>query len=296
LQSFIRPFVLGVAALGLLAATVSTAEAQRFRTFTHVPNRVNPFSSTQTFTPSSFTTSQTVTPTSFKFTRTVTPSTFTSSGTFSTTPTTSTTLRPFTTFPTAFFRPSMTAPSNTYFPSTRAAELATLSNRYGLNALGYNPSLSTMAYGGGLGAGYGGGGYGGGGYGGGGYGGGGYGGGGYGGGGSQSPYLTASYQNGYQAGAAAQQAAAPADSNPTVNINVYDGSYQPRSITISAGTIVRFKNVGGHLHTVTSDTGIWDSREMDPGRTVNVYFAKPGTYDYHCTLHPEKMRGTINVE
>src|ERR1700722_10914286 len=175
--------------------------------------------------------------------------------------------------------------ANGYISPTRAVELATLSSPFGLNGLGYNPYLSTMTYGGGFGAGYSGGGYGG----------GGSGGSGSGGAGSQSPYLAASYQHGYQAGAAAQ-AAAPADPNPTFKINFYDGASQPLSVTFSAGTIVRWKNVGRHIHTVTSDAGIWDSRELDPGRPVSVFFAKPGTYTYHCTLHPEKMRGTIIVE
>jgi len=177
-----------------------------------------------------------------------------------------------------------------FISPTRAAELATLSNTLGLNGLGYNPSLSTMAYGGGFGAGYGGGGYGGGGGGGGSSGGGGYSGAGY-----QSPYVYASYQNPSQ-GSGTIQAAAPADPNPDVNINIDDDSYRPRSITIAAGTIVRWENVGRHMHTVTSDTGLWDSLEMDTGHTVRVCFAKPGTYHYHCTSHPDKMHGTVIVE
>jgi len=303
MRSFIRPFVLGVAALGLLAAMVSTAEAQRFRTFTRVPNRVTPSTTSQTFTPGSFTTTQTVTPNSFKFTRTATPSTFTATGSFTTTPNTFATFRPVTTFPNGSFLQAHRnlSPSQeyrlalAYSPASYA--LAAGVNPYGYNPYslsrygGYNPYLATAGYGGGFGSGYGGGGYGG-------YGGGGYGGGygGYAGVGSQSPYLAASYQNPIQASAPAQPEAAPTDSGSTVNINVYDGAYQPSSITISAGTIVRWKNTSRHTQTVTSDSGIWDSGEVDPGRTVSVYFAKPGTYTYHCTLNPDKMRGTIIVE
>ena len=71
---------------------------------------------------------------------------------------------------------------------------------------------------------------------------------------------------------------------------------QPLSITISPGTMVTFKNMGQHMHTVTSDTGLFDSRELDPGKTCKVFFAAPGTYTYHCTLHPDRMRGTVIVE
>jgi plastocyanin len=180
----------------------------------------------------------------------------------------------------------------------RAAELAALTNPLGLTGLGSNPYLSTLGYGGGYGGGSGGGGYGGGSSGGGGYGGAGY----------QSPYLATSYQNPSQDSGTIQaaapadpnsgiiQAAAPAVPNPDVNINITDDGYEPRSITIAAGTIVRWENVGHQMHTVTSDTGLWDSQEMDTGRSVRVFFAKPGTYTYRCTSHPDKLRGTVIVE
>jgi plastocyanin len=323
--SFNRVLVLGAAALALLAVMVSPAAAQRFRTFASpFVNRVTPFrpapfmtfrpvtqgtfTATRTFTPSTFTITRTATPTTFAITRTATPTTFTTTRTG--TPTMSTTTRSVRTAPSMAIFPSRIASAarlysrqnlghtfnpylangsflrgHGYFSSFGAAELAALSNRYGLNGLGYNPYLSTMAYGGGFGAGYGAGGYGGGGYGGGNYGGVDY----------QSPYLAASYQNPSQ-DSGIIQAAAPADPNPHVEVNITDDSYQPRSITISAGTIVTWENVGSHIQTVTSDTGIWDSQELDPGRPVSVFFARPGTYTYRSTLHPDKLHGTVIVE
>jgi plastocyanin len=83
---------------------------------------------------------------------------------------------------------------------------------------------------------------------------------------------------------------------PAVEVEVFDGSYQPKAITISSGVTVHWKNYGAHRHTITSDTGLWDSREMDPGMTYSVTLNKPGTYPYHCLLHPERMRGVIVVE
>jgi len=273
MRSFIKPFALGVAALGLLALTVSTADAQGFRTFGSggfrgAPNAPAP--SMTFYRPSIAIAARQYSRQNLGYT----------------------------------YNPYLPPPSylraNGYLPPSQAAALAyayspyayalaasynPYANSYNPYAMsgygGYNPSLSATGYSGGFGTGYGGAGYG---------------RAGYGGTDSQNPYLATSPQNPYQASGSPQASAPEENTTPTVNINVYDGSYQPKSITISAGTTVRWKNVGSHMHTVTSDTGLWDSRELDPGRTVSVVFAKPGTYTYHCTLHPQKMRGTIIVE
>ena len=67
------------------------------------------------------------------------------------------------------------------------------------------------------------------------------------------------------------------------------------SITISAGATVRWTNYDLHTHTVTSDTGLWDSGELAPNNRHSYTFSKPGTYTYHCTVHPG-MKGTVIVQ
>jgi plastocyanin len=54
--------------------------------------------------------------------------------------------------------------------------------------------------------------------------------------------------------------------------------------------------VGTRAHTITSNAGLWDSGELAPGRTVAVYFAKPGTYRYHSIRDPDLIQGTVIVE
>jgi plastocyanin len=39
----------------------------------------------------------------------------------------------------------------------------------------------------------------------------------------------------------------------------------------------------------------WDSGRLPIGGTFSRPFAKPGTYDFVCTIHPA-MHGTITVE
>ena len=96
-----------------------------------------------------------------------------------------------------------------------------------------------------------------------------------------------------QAQATAAQAA---EATPTVDVKIVDGSFQPKSITITPGTTVRFKNAGTRPHSVTSDTSVWDSGELPVGKTVSVFFAKPGTFTYRSTDSPTEMHGTIVAE
>ena len=42
-------------------------------------------------------------------------------------------------------------------------------------------------------------------------------------------------------------------------------------------------------------TRVWDSGDMAPNATFSTTFAQPGTYAYHCTIHPF-IRGTIVVQ
>jgi hypothetical protein len=74
-----------------------------------------------------------------------------------------------------------------------------------------------------------------------------------------------------------------------------DNNYQPQTVTITVGSTIRWMNEGPSQHTTTSDTGVWDSGILNPGFGFQFMFNTPGTYPYHCTLHPG-MIGTILVQ
>jgi plastocyanin len=80
-----------------------------------------------------------------------------------------------------------------------------------------------------------------------------------------------------------------------VEVGGYDNSFGPETITISPGTRVRWVNHGQHRHTVTSDMGLWNSREFGRGGSYTLTFLQPGTYSYYCRIHPREMRATIIV-
>jgi hypothetical protein len=48
-------------------------------------------------------------------------------------------------------------------------------------------------------------------------------------------------------------------------------------------------------HSATSDTALWDSGVLAVGGQFSYTFNTPGTYAYHCSVHPSAMLGTITV-
>jgi plastocyanin len=71
------------------------------------------------------------------------------------------------------------------------------------------------------------------------------------------------------------------------------GTYQT---TIEAGDTVTW-DFGGSAapHTTTSVDGVWDSGTLSGG-TFAFTFDEPGTYAYHCDIHPTLMMGVVTVE
>jgi plastocyanin len=79
-------------------------------------------------------------------------------------------------------------------------------------------------------------------------------------------------------------------------VGLYDNRFEPATLTVPAGTTVRWTNHGQHKHTVTSDAGDWGSKELEHEGFYVYTFSQPGTYPYHCEVHPAEMKGTIIVK
>lgn len=86
-----------------------------------------------------------------------------------------------------------------------------------------------------------------------------------------------------------------------VGISIVDFAFQPFSLVVRAGTIVRWKNLDVATHTTRSDQFVaerWTSWDLAPGDTFAYRFlnpTSPGTsYAYHCSIHTN-MTGTIFV-
>jgi plastocyanin len=77
-------------------------------------------------------------------------------------------------------------------------------------------------------------------------------------------------------------------------VSIKGFAFNPKSLTVAAGTTVVWTNNDKVAHTSTSDTGIWDSGHIQPGKTFSHTFATAGTFSYHCNIHPS-MKGSIVV-
>jgi plastocyanin len=75
-------------------------------------------------------------------------------------------------------------------------------------------------------------------------------------------------------------------------------AFDPVSLTVKTGTAVTWVNQDGPPHTIVSDAGSPVAFSYDSLSTGNSYkftFTQPGTYTYHCSIHPS-MTGTIIVQ
>jgi plastocyanin/predicted DNA-binding antitoxin AbrB/MazE fold protein len=82
-------------------------------------------------------------------------------------------------------------------------------------------------------------------------------------------------------------------SAPAVTISNY--AFSPAVIQVAAGTTVVWTNQDAVAHTVTSDDGTsFSSSTIANGATFSYTFNTPGTFTYHCSIHP-MMTGTVTV-
>jgi len=102
----------------------------------------------------------------------------------------------------------------------------------------------------------------------------------------------------------AQEAAPSLVKDVTIPMNAAtmgDKAYSPNPIDVKVGEGVTWSNDDSQIHTATSgaagaaDAGsVFDSGILSPGATFDFVFPTAGTYEYHCTMHPQ-MVGTVNV-
>jgi len=72
-------------------------------------------------------------------------------------------------------------------------------------------------------------------------------------------------------------------------------SFQPATLNIKVGTIVMWTNTSDAPHTVTSDTGAFNTANpISKGQNFMFTFTTAGTFAYHCNIHPY-MKATIVV-
>ena len=72
-------------------------------------------------------------------------------------------------------------------------------------------------------------------------------------------------------------------------------SFAPGTVTVPAGTAVRWVNHDDVPHTVVSEDKTFRSKALDTDESFTYTFAKAGTYSYFCSLHP-RMTAKVVVQ
>lgn len=92
---------------------------------------------------------------------------------------------------------------------------------------------------------------------------------------------------------------------PTRDVTIVDGAStagaaafdpSPFTISLASKTAVKWVNDDATTHTVVPDVAgsFTGSGNIAPNSSFQAVFTAPGTYDYHCSLHPS-MVGRIIV-
>ncbi len=86
---------------------------------------------------------------------------------------------------------------------------------------------------------------------------------------------------------------------PTVTIQNF--AFSPATITVPRGTTVTWVNQDSASHTIFSDApgpggqgSLFSSNSLANGEGYSYKFDNPGTYLYHCSVHPS-MKATVIV-
>ena len=98
-------------------------------------------------------------------------------------------------------------------------------------------------------------------------------------------------------------ASAPGQANPAAaSVTIVSdpatiGRFEPASVTIKSGEGVKWVFQDANPHTATADDNTFTTPKagLTGGKEFTVTFSKPGTYPYHCFIHPS-MLGTVIVQ
>jgi plastocyanin len=68
-------------------------------------------------------------------------------------------------------------------------------------------------------------------------------------------------------------------------VSIRDFSFAPKSVTVSVGDTVTWRNTGKEVHTATAKDGSFDTGNIASGGSGSATFKKAGTFAYFCKPH-----------
>ena len=79
-------------------------------------------------------------------------------------------------------------------------------------------------------------------------------------------------------------------------VKITNFKFSPASDTVKQGTGVTVTNQDSTAHTATADDGhSFDTGTLGDGASQTISVSKPGSYPYHCSIHPF-MHGKLVVK
>jgi plastocyanin len=81
----------------------------------------------------------------------------------------------------------------------------------------------------------------------------------------------------------------------TVIVTIRQFRYERDTIRVKVGDVVVWRNADQLEHTVTADSGAFESPLIKPGREWSNRFAVAGRFGYHCLPHPF-MKAVVDVQ
>jgi plastocyanin len=78
------------------------------------------------------------------------------------------------------------------------------------------------------------------------------------------------------------------------SVRIVQFAFVAPNLDVPVGTTVTWSNDDPAPHTVTADGAAFDSKQLDPGATFSTVLDTPGSFAYHCEIHPT-MVGTVVV-
>jgi plastocyanin len=102
-------------------------------------------------------------------------------------------------------------------------------------------------------------------------------------------------------GKSAPPAATQTQVSGSTTVTMQNFAFSPASITVPKGTTVTWVNQDTSDHKIVNDAqgsiaqgALFTSNSLPKGASYSFKFDNPGTYPYHCSIHPS-MKATVIV-
>ena len=84
-------------------------------------------------------------------------------------------------------------------------------------------------------------------------------------------------------------------SGNTAEVRMQGSTFAPADLTVEKGTTVTWSNDDSTTHTVTANSKVFNSGNLNKGQNFGYTFNESGAFEYACTIHPS-MKGKVTVK